>query len=265
MGRPLYNNYFFFIDNLLIDSGPSHLAEEVIAALRSLPLEKVVITHQHEDHTGNCALIKKHFGINIYAHPDTNQIMKDPPPIQIYRRIMWGNQPPVEAKPLENTVTTEHYQFHVLHTPGHSADHVSFFEPVNKWLFCGDLYLGETLNGFMSGENIASHLTSLQNMIALKPEILFCGLKGRLDNAQERLQRKYDIWWDLGCKVCELNEAGMKRKEILAKAFGGEALFYFLSQSNWGRGFMLDSIIENKTFFTTGQKKESSVGPVINR
>ena len=267
MGRPLYYNYFFFVDGLLIDTGPPHVSSEIIAALKKLPIEKVAITHQHqhEDHTGNCYPIQKDLGVPVYAHPETIKVLANPPAVPVYRKIMWGNLPRAEASPLGNTIITNSYTFQVINTPGHSADHVSFFEPQNRWLFCGDLYLGEKLTGFMFGENIAEHLRSLQNIILLKPKTLFCGLKGRLDNAVERLTRKYNFWWDIGCRVRELDDANIPRKQILSKVFGGETIFYYISQSNWGRRFMLDSIIDNITFFEAGQKKGSLAGPGSNR
>ena len=265
MGRPLYITHFFYVDGLLIDTGPSHVSTEIIAALRELNLEKVVITHQHEDHTGNCSLIQKEFGTPIFAHPDTIRVLANPPEIEIYRKIMWGDLPQATARPLDNFVTTDRYRLETIYTGGHSIDHVCYFEPQNRWLFAGDLYLGESLIGFMVGENIVEHLRSLQLLISLNPSTLFCGLKGRLDNATERLTRKYNCWWDLCCKVQELHSAKATRQQILANVFGGEILFYYFSQSNWGRGHMLDSIIENSAYFDSCSKKESLAGPLHYR
>lgn len=255
LGRPLYYNHFYYIDGLLIDCGPSHVGSEVIKSLRQFPLQQVAITHQHEDHTGNCRLIQEEFKIPIYAHPDTVKTMADPPYIQLYRRVMWGNPPVAEASKIPELIKTANLQFRVFHTPGHSPDHISFFEPLNRWLFCGDLYLGENLNSFMAGENIVDHLNSLHKMISLKPAFLFCGLKGPLDNATERLTRKYNRWLELCTQASELYLAGLSRKNILKEVFGGEALFFYISQSNWGRRFMLESIIDNITFFTSKQRR----------
>ncbi len=261
MGRPLYFTHFFYFDGLLIDTGPLHVSSEVLAALRGLPVKKIVITHQHEDHTGNCGLLHKELGVSIFAHPETIRVLADPPEIEIYRKIIWGNLPRASAMPLEDNISTDLYQLRTIYTGGHSIDHVCFYEPQNKWLFSGDLYLGENLTGFMVGENIVAHLKSLQKLISLKPRVLFCGLKGRLDNATERLTNKYNCWWDLCCRVKKLYEAKATRQQILAEVFGGEMYFYYFSQSNWGRRYMLDTIIDNIDFFEKDQKKESLAGP----
>ncbi len=256
LGRPLYYNHFYYVDGLLIDCGPPHVGPEIIKSLQQFPLEKVAITHQHEDHSGNCKLIKQAFDVPIYAHPGTVKAMANPPYIQLYRQIMWGRPPAAEVSDTPELIKTSNFQFKVFLTPGHSFDHISFFEPLNRWLFCGDLYLGESLNSFMAGENIVDHLNSLHNMILLKPTVLFCGLKGRVNNATERLARKYNKWLEICYRVRKLHETGLTRKRILQEVFGGEALFYYFSQSNWGRQFMLESIIDNIDFFKNKQKQE---------
>ncbi len=257
LGRPLYLAHFFFLKGLLIDTGPQCISQEIMSALKEYCIEKVVITHQHEDHTGNCSLIQKEFGVPIYAHPETIRFLASPTKnIQIYRKVMWGNAPCAEAKPLGNYISSGDYRLDVIHTGGHSKDHVCFFEPQNRWLFAGDIYLGEKLTSFMVGEDIVEHLTALQKLISLEPKYLFCGLKGRLKDGKQRLVNKYNSWWNLCCRVKELYAAGKSRSEIMADVFDGETLFYYFSQSNWGRRHMLDSIIYNLDFFETRQKKE---------
>lgn len=253
-GRPLYLAHFFLLDGLLIDTGPAHTATEVKRALRNAPVNQVAITHQHEDHTGNSGFFEQELKIPVYAHPDTLKIMKNPPKIPIYRHVIWGSQPPADGHPLGSKLVTDKYVLEVIHTPGHSIDHVSFFEPVNRWLFCGDLFLGEKLTGFMVGENIADHFQSLAKVIALKPEVLFCGLKGRIENATERLISKYEQWWNIGLKVTELYKAGISRKNITKIVFGGELYFHYISQSNWGRCYMVNTIIDNLSIFNNQTK-----------
>ncbi len=254
-GRPLYLAHFYLLDGLLIDTGPAHTAAEVKQALRNVPVRQVAITHQHEDHTGNSGYFEQELKIPVYAHPETLKIMRNPPKIQIYRHVIWGAQPPAGGLPLRSKLVTENYVLDVIPTPGHSIDHVSFFEPVNRWLFCGDLFLGEKLTGFMVGENIADHFQSLARVIALKPKVLFCGLKGRIENATARLISKYEQWWNIGLQVKELHEAGLSRKRILKEVFGDEILFYYFSQSNWGRCYMVETIIDNLSIFDDPTKK----------
>lgn len=255
-GKPLYPTHFYFFDGLLIDTGPPHTSSEVMETVTKLPIKKVIITHQHEDHTGNCAVLQEKLGLPLYAHPETIRALANPPAIQIYRKIMWGDQEAAVLRPVGNFVDTDSYRLKVIHTGGHSADHTCYYEPENGWLFTGDFYLGENLNVFMAGENIVEHLRGLQTLISLEPKIIFCGLKGKLDNAAERLQRKYNSWWELCCKVIAMHNAGASRRKILKDAFGGEIFFFYFSQSNWGRRYMLDTIIDNLAYFQPDKKKK---------
>lgn len=251
LGRAVYYNSFFFVDGMLIDTGPAHLSREAAAALRTLPVEKAVITHRHEDHTGNCRMVQEKLNIPVFGHPLTLKAMSAPPAIQRYRKFLWGEAPPATAGiPLPESITTPRFKFKVIHTPGHSPDHVSFFEPERKWLFCGDLYLGERLNGFMQGEDIAAHLDSLKKVIRLQPRTLFCGLKGKVENAVERLSDKYSYWWDLGCQARTLYESGASPHQIRRKLLGGEVTLYYLSQRNWGRRHLVESLIAHRAVFT---------------
>ncbi|MEW5785035.1 MAG: MBL fold metallo-hydrolase [Bacillota bacterium] len=249
MRRPVYFNSFYYVDGLLIDTGPPHVAPEVAELIRRLPIETAAITHQHEDHYGNCSLIQNKLGVPIYAHPGTLAVMAAPPKIQLYRKYMWGDAAPAAGLPLTKTIRTNRYCFEVIHTPGHSHDHVSFFEPDQKWLFCGDFYLGEKLTGFMEGEDIADHLSSLEKIIKKEPLLLFCSLKGKLTDAVERLKRKHSYWWNLGVKIRQLYESGLSANQIRRRLLEGELPFYYLSQLNWGRKHLVDSFIKHRELF----------------
>jgi len=252
--KPLYFSHFFFIDGLLIDTGFAHVSAEVLEAVKKLPVKKILITHQHEDHTGNCELLQRKLHVPVYAHPETIKVLKNPPNIEVYRKLIWGNPPPAEPLPVEKQYKMNRYIIESIYAPGHSIDHTCYFEPQNRYLFCGDLYLGENLTGFMIGENIAAHFKSLEYMISLKPTVLFCGLKGRLDDAENRLRRKYAAWWDIGCRVKKLHDAKASPKQILKEIFGGEIYFYYFSQNNWGRRYMINSIIDNIEIFNQPTK-----------
>ena len=247
--KPLYFGHFFYIDGLLIDTGFYHVKNEVLNAMKKLPVQNIVITHQHEDHTGNCDLLQKELMVPVYAHPETIKATEKPSTLEVYRKLMWGNSPPANLLPVNKYYKTDRFTIEAIHTPGHSLDHTCYFEPENRYLFCGDLYLGESLTGFMTGENIVDHFKSLKKIIALEPAVLFCGLKGRLENGVERLQRKYEAWWKICCRVRDLYEAEASHQKIMQDVFGGEILFYYFSQSNWGRRYMIDSIITNIDYF----------------
>ena len=50
--RPLCWTAAYWIEGLLIDSGPACTARELVRALGGRPVEQIVITHRHEDQIG---------------------------------------------------------------------------------------------------------------------------------------------------------------------------------------------------------------------
>ena len=66
-GKVLYWTGIYFVDGLIIDSGPSNLAGEVERLFRELEIHQAVVTHAHEDHCGNNRLLKEELGIDSLA------------------------------------------------------------------------------------------------------------------------------------------------------------------------------------------------------
>jgi glyoxylase-like metal-dependent hydrolase (beta-lactamase superfamily II) len=63
-----------------------------------------------------------------------------------------------------------------LYTPGHSADHLSFWLAEDRVVFTGDLVLGKGSSMVTYPEgNVAAYLRSLDRLIALEPRMLFPG------------------------------------------------------------------------------------------
>ncbi len=56
------------LGDILIDSGPPNQWEEVKGYLETTDFKKVVLTHHHEDHSGNSARISNYFSTPVYIH-----------------------------------------------------------------------------------------------------------------------------------------------------------------------------------------------------
>jgi len=140
---------------LLIDAGvgqPAHLDEIAAAA----PAE-VIVTHAHSDPASGAPMIKSRL-------PGT-RLAKMPWPERDDAAMRWqwlagGEVIATGAGPLE-----------VLHTPGHSPDHVALWQADSRTLFVGDLMqLGATV--FIPASacgSLADYLRSLERLRALAP------------------------------------------------------------------------------------------------
>ena len=63
----------------------------------------------------------------------------------------------------------------MVHTPGHTADHVCLFEREAGWLFSGDLYVDERLDAQLADVDGPSWIASLEHALTLDVQVLFDG------------------------------------------------------------------------------------------
>ena len=140
---------------LLIDAGvgqPAHLEEVVSAA----PVD-VVVTHGHSDHAAGAPI--------LHARLPGTRFSKMPWPARDETAMPWHWLSDGDL------LATGDGALEVLHTPGHSPDHVALWHADSRTLFVGDLLqLGATV--FIpasSGGNLAAYLRSLERLRALAP------------------------------------------------------------------------------------------------
>jgi glyoxylase-like metal-dependent hydrolase (beta-lactamase superfamily II) len=191
------------------------MAKVVMALLREKSLSRIVLTHHHEDHSGNAATISKRYAIPVMAHPLAAEKLRLGFPIRPYQRLVWGKAPAVAVTPLANVVETNRFSFTPVHTPGHSKDHVVFFENQRGWLFSGDLYLGERIKFFRYDENFYDQIASLKKLMTLDFDTLFCAHNPCLKNGKQRIKNKLQFLEDLYGKVRELSEKGHSEKAVI--------------------------------------------------
>ncbi|MBC7104948.1 MAG: MBL fold metallo-hydrolase [Firmicutes bacterium] len=225
LGRLLYPVHCFLVDGLLVDTGCRSAAREFLAAISRYRVTAVVNTHHHEDHTGNNAFFASQ-GIPVYASEGTLPFVEDPRLIKMKpcQHVAWQRPAPARARPLPEELRTARFRFRVVPTPGHSPDHVCFFEPDRGWLFSGDLFLGEQQKLLTRDEDFSALLSSLHRVLELKPRVLFCSLQGAVPEATAALQRKIAYWEEVRDRVCRLRTRGWPVGRIVREVLGPENL-----------------------------------------
>lgn len=112
---------------LVIDPGPpiARHVEAIVrhAAERGLRITTIALTHGHPDHAPAAALLAQRVGAPVYAHPQTET-------------------PHDRDLALEGTLHVGAASFAVIDAPGHTFDHVVFYDPRERALFTGDVILG---------------------------------------------------------------------------------------------------------------------------
>ena len=215
VGPPFMSVYLYILDGLVIDTGQRHMRQAVIALLGEKKLQQVLLTHHHEDHSGNASAICKQHQIEACGHPLTVQKMAAGFPILPYQRFIWGRSEKIRLLPLGPAVESNRYNLVPVYTPGHSKDHTVFWEETNGWLFSGDLYLGQRIKYFRADENIFDQIDSLKKVLTLEFDALFCAHNPCPQNGKSKLKQKLQFLEDIVGQVRKLKQNGLSKKAVL--------------------------------------------------
>jgi glyoxylase-like metal-dependent hydrolase (beta-lactamase superfamily II) len=146
---------------VLIDAGVGHASHlDALATAAPSGPAHVIVTHAHSDHISGVAAIHQRWPRAILSkHPWP---LRDP-------QLPWARLDEGAIVPTDDGDLT------VLHTPGHSPDHLTLWHPESRTLFVGDMLVqGSTVVIPASdGGSLAAYLQSLRRMLQLNPARAF--------------------------------------------------------------------------------------------
>ena len=247
-GRNLYFTAAYLVDGLMVDTGCAHTARDLTQALVGAHLDLIANTHSHEDHVGANAALQTQFQSKILAHSDALPFLADPGLRRLhpYQRVVWGYPAPSTGQPLGNRLETAHFRFEVIHTPGHSPDHVCFYEPAQGWLFTGDAYVGGRDKALRGDYNVWQIINSLKKLAGLDAQYIFPGSGTVRDNPKETLRTKIDYLEETGERVLELHALGLSYRSISRQLFGPEMLIAYYTLGHFSGRNLVRSYIEDR-------------------
>jgi glyoxylase-like metal-dependent hydrolase (beta-lactamase superfamily II) len=248
-GRGLYFTAAYLVDGLVIDTGCAYTVLELMEALKESRVHTVVNTHSHEDHVAGNRALQEQFGAQILAHPDALPVLAHPRDIYLrpYQRVMWGYPEPSAAEPVPEFVETERYRFQVIHTPGHSPDHICLFEPHQGWLFSGDAYVGGRDRALRLDYNVWQIIDSLKKLAGLDPQVIFAGSGSVRNDAREELASKIQYLEETGERVLSLHRKGYSKRRIRLEVLGRELPIAIYTLGNFSGKNLVRSYIEDYT------------------
>lgn len=168
-----------FSDNyiwLLHDTDGAHVvdpgdAAPVLATLesRGVALASIILTHHHFDHVGGVRTLKEQTGCSVTGP-------RNPAIADIDRHVEDGDD-----------ICVGSYRFKVLAVPGHTLDHIAYFQDGSEegaapLLFCGDTLFAGGCGRIFEGDPPMMH-SSLQRLAALPRETrVYCAHEYTLAN-----------------------------------------------------------------------------------
>jgi len=219
IGRPtpIMTVYCYLIDGVLIDTAQKNMRRHVLSAISENRIDRILLTHHHEDHSGNAAKISEARNVAVYGHPLTRNKMSRGFRILPYQRVIWGRSSVVDVNPLPERIETDRFVLRPVHTPGHSKDHTVYLEEENGWLFSGDLYLGEKIKFFRSDERFKEQIDSLKRILCYDFDALFCAHRPSLRKGKEKLEKKLAFLEDFYGRVGTFLGKGFSEEAIVRR------------------------------------------------
>jgi len=225
VGRPLLTVHFYRTGNVLIDTGQRHMRKAITAAMAQEDVCAILLTHHHEDHSGNARVLSLQHDVPVLGHFLTAEKLKTEYPIFPYQRLVWGKTDPVAVLPLPEVFDAGDCTLRPVHTPGHSRDHTVFLDSDNGRLFSGDLYLGDRIKYFRADETFADQLISLRKVLTLDFDWLLCAHRPCIGNGKDHIQRKLAFLEDLQGEVLGLVEKGDDADAVIQRMRDREVRF----------------------------------------
>lgn len=232
------------LQGTLIDCGPSNQWKYVKPFVEQKPIDQILLTHHHEDHSGNAENIHKLSGIQPQAPEITIDVLKRGFKIPPTQRIIWGQAGKVEARSLQKNLTIGRESVTSVFTPGHAKDMTCYLLNDRGWLFSADLYIANYLKFLRSDEHIPTLLDSTKRALACDFNTLICPHRGVVENGKQKLQEKYDYIVELSNNAQTLRQSGLDPIEITESLLGKEGLMSKMSGYNFSKRNLIKSCLE---------------------
>ncbi|XP_065221973.1 endoribonuclease LACTB2 isoform X2 [Planococcus citri] len=163
---------------ILLDTGEPNIHEYIdhlkqVLSSEKATLEHIIISHWHLDHIGGVKDIFKSIAPSVWKYKRTD-----------------GEEPDIGDVPINELhdnqkFITEGATLKIVHTPGHTTDHVVLTLEEENALFSADCILGESTAVF---EDLFTYIRSLQKILSFKPNVIYPGHGPVINNPVEKVK-----------------------------------------------------------------------------
>jgi endoribonuclease LACTB2 len=223
--------------HVLVDCGFPDAGRDLGQLLDTLRVEGAVLTHSHEDHAGNVALLARR-GIPLDITPASLAELRTGRRIRAYRRFTWGR-----PRPFTEAFTAFVPQaLTAIAAPGHARDHRVLWDADRETLLSADLWLGVHVKLTHHDEDPRQLVRDLHAAADLHPARMFDAHRGPVADPIEALRAKAD-WLEQTIDVIERRIAqGWSDRAIVRLVLGGDELAGFISRGEYSRGNLVRNV-----------------------
>jgi glyoxylase-like metal-dependent hydrolase (beta-lactamase superfamily II) len=218
------------IGSTVIDTGPPNQWRSVRRFLEEREVHRVIVTHHHEDHSGNLAPIRRKLDPEIYSPQAGIAPLRDGFALRLYQKVIWGRPDRVRPHVMPDEIEIGNGRsLRALPSPGHSTDMTCYLEAQRGWLFTGDLFISQGARYLRADEDVGAHIESLRRILTLDFETVFCSHRGVVRSGKEALRSKLDFLEELCERVRQFRNEGRGTREITRSILGREDLMSWMT------------------------------------
>ncbi|MFK0573013.1 MBL fold metallo-hydrolase [Endozoicomonas sp.] len=207
----------------VIDTAPSNQWRYIKPFIREKTIRQILLTHHHEDHSGNAVNLQQLTGVTPMAAEGTRTIMEQGFSIPLIQKYLWGKSPAIRLAPLPDTIELEDGStLEAIAAPGHAEDMVCFYSSEHGFIFTADLYISRTIRYMRDDENLTVLIKSIRKVLARDFETLLCPHRGVVLQGKQALQEKLNNLLELCEKAQHLHHQGQSVKQITRNILGTE-------------------------------------------
>jgi len=261
-------------DGVAVDPGSPKMRRSLQRHLRKLPpneIHAVAATHHHEEHVGNLNWLAEQTRTEVHVPPITADILKKGFELPWARRFIIGSPPRLQSpfQILKEQLPARSGHLDVYAAPGHSPDHVVFYDPREKLMIVADAFMGVYFSAPNPDVDSRRWIETLERMLELDIEILIEGhgfihtvrkdipdipgvviRRDPKDELHEKLQylkwlrRQIEVGLSEGLPICAVEATCFPWGRRQAwETFINDQLMRFLSLGHWSRTELVRSFV----------------------
>lgn len=173
--NPMGQNIYLYHNErqgVLIDAGCSAADQAAIAsAIKDIKIKAILLTHGHYDHITAAEEMKDLTGSELYCHESEKPMLESPGLNLSFRTGKEIKISPDQLLKDGDIIRFGNTELKVLHTPGHTAGGVCYYDEENGNLFSGDtLFLGDVGRTDLPGGDHSTLVSGIKAKLLVLPD-----------------------------------------------------------------------------------------------